>query len=256
MIRVEKLRKVFGDAPAVEDVSFEIPAGQICGYLGPNGAGKSTTVKMLTGMVAPTGGRAEICGHDVGTEPLTAKAIIGLVPETGAVYESLTPVEYLEFVGGLYKVPAEPLAGRIIELRAVWGLSNHADQRMTSFSKGMRQKVAIAASLIHDPRVVLLDEPLNGLDANAALLLKEILRALADRGRTILYCSHILDVVERFCDRVIIIHHGRMIADDTPAALKAMASHGTLEAVFTQLTNTGDTRGNAHRLLAAIGAET
>ena len=240
MIELDALTRRFGDLLAVDSVTLSIPSGQICGYLGPNGAGKTTTVKMLTGLIPPTAGMARVAGYDVAAEPLEVKRRIGVVPESGALYQSLTPQEYLDFVGRLHHLSTETIQRRIAEFLDFFQLTDQRHDRMTTFSKGMRQKVVIIAALLHDPDVLFLDEPLNGLDANAALLLKRLLQNLAKQGKTVFYCSHILDVVENLCERVVILSQGRIVADGSVDELKAMTQRPSLEAVFSELTQTGD----------------
>jgi ABC-2 type transport system ATP-binding protein len=215
-----------------------VPAGQILGFLGPNGAGKSTTLKMLTGMLEPTGGTATICGFDLLREPIEVKRHVGFVPESGAVFESLTGLEYLEMVAALYAIPPEAARARIRQFIAFFDLSFETltDKLLGAYSKGMRRKVVITAALLHNPPVVFFDEPLDGLDANAAVGFKALIQTLAHEGKTIVYSSHILDVVERVCDRVIIIDKGRMQVDGRPAELLAAHGADTLEKLFTQLT--------------------
>jgi ABC-2 type transport system ATP-binding protein len=222
----------------VDDLSFEVPAGQILGFLGPNGAGKSTTLKMLTGMLEPTSGTATICGFDLLREPIEVKRHVGFVPESGAVFESLTGLEYLEMVAALYAIPPEAARARIRQFIAFFDLSFETltDKLLGAYSKGMRRKVVITAALLHNPPVVFFDEPLDGLDANAAVGFKALIQTLAHEGKTIVYSSHILDVVERVCDRVIIIDKGRMQVDGRPAELLAAHGADTLEKLFTQLT--------------------
>jgi ABC-2 type transport system ATP-binding protein len=238
MILLQHLTKRFGTQTAVDDLSFEVPAGQILGFLGPNGAGKSTTLKMLTGMLEPTSGTATICGFDLLREPIEVKRHVGFVPESGAVFESLTGLEYLEMVAALYAIPPEAARARIRQFIAFFDLSFETltDKLLGAYSKGMRRKVVITAALLHNPPVVFFDEPLDGLDANAAVGFKALIQTLAHEGKTIVYSSHILDVVERVCDRVIIIDKGRMQVDGRPQEL--LAAHGaeTLEKLFTQLT--------------------
>jgi ABC-2 type transport system ATP-binding protein len=240
MISIRNLAKRFGDQTAVRGIDLEIPAGQLVGLLGPNGAGKSTTIKMLTGMLLPTSGTAEIGGHDVVRDPLAVKRIVGYVPETGAVFETLTGLEYLELVAALHHIPDDEAVTRIQRFGEFFDL-DHATLRLkqlSAYSKGMRQKVVIAAALLHNPDVVFFDEPLNGLDANAALSLKTLIQSLAHDGKTIVYCSHILDVVERLCERVVIIHQGAIVADGTVAELEAKSGATSLEQVFNKLTAT------------------
>ncbi len=238
MISVLQLTKRYGTQTAVEALSFEIPAGQIVGFLGPNGAGKSTTLKMLTGMLEPSSGTASICGFDLVSAPLEVKRRVGFVPESGAVFESLTGLEYLEMVAALYSIPEEAARSRIRQFIAFFDLSFETltDKLLGAYSKGMRRKVVITSALLHNPPVVFFDEPLDGLDANAAVGFKALIQTLAREGKTIVYSSHILDVVERVCDRVIIIDKGRMLLDGRPDQLVATHASGTLEKLFTQLT--------------------
>jgi ABC-2 type transport system ATP-binding protein len=240
MIRLERLSKSYGDQPAVRGIDLEIPTGQLVGLLGPNGAGKTTTIKMLTGMLAPTSGTAEIEGFDVNHQPLEVKRVVGYVPESGALFEALTAQEYLAFVAALYHLPEAEAAQRIARFAEFFGLDHDTmtGKPLSAFSKGMRQKVVITSALLHNPRVVFFDEPLNGLDANAALSFKTLITTLAREGKTIVYCSHILDVVERVCERVVIIHEGRIVADGTTEALRQQAGEPTLERVFNKLTAT------------------
>jgi len=240
MIEVVNLTKQYDGVLAVDHISFTIAQGEIVGYLGPNGAGKSTTVKMLTGILRPTEGSIAIDGLDLLKDPIEVKRRIGYVPETGGLYESLTAYEYLHLVGRLYHLPEEVLDHRVEEFLKLFGLQSFMHERLSSYSKGMKQKVLISAALLHNPKVLFLDEPLTGLDAHSALLLKELLRRLAAEGKTIFYCSHILDVVERTCTRVIIIHKGRIVADGTVEQLKELTRQGTLEDVFKQLTYSSD----------------
>jgi ABC-2 type transport system ATP-binding protein len=240
MIRLQKLSKQFGSLQAVRDIDLEVPAGQLVGLLGPNGAGKSTTLKMMTGMLTPTSGVAEIGGFDVAKDPLAVKRIIGYVPETGAVFETLTAREYLQFVAALHSIPAAEVEERIARFLTFFDLSA-ADSRsapLSTFSKGMRQKVAITAALLHNPEIVFFDEPLNGLDANAALLFKTLVQSLARDGKTVVWCSHILDVVERICERVVIVHEGRILADGNVSQILERTQCTSLEQAFNNLTST------------------
>jgi len=240
MIELLNLTKEFGSQVAVRGLNLNIPGGQLVGLLGPNGAGKSTTIKMLTGMLLPTSGTAKVGGFDVVEDPLNVKRITGYVPETGAVFEALTGWEYLQLVSALYHIPEDQAAERIERFGQFFELSNSTlhDKQLSAYSKGMRQKVVITAALLHSPKVVFLDEPLNGLDANAALSLKTLLTSLAREGKTIVYCSHILDVVERICERVVIIHQGAIVADGTVNQLLEQTGEKSLEKVFNKLTAT------------------
>src|SRR5215207_254344 len=238
MISVQKLTKRFGTQVAVDELSLEVPAGQIVGFLGPNGAGKSTTLKILTGMLEATSGSATICGFDLLKDRLEVKRRVGFVPESGAVFESLTGLEYLEMVAALYGIPQSAALERIRQFIAFFDLSFETltDTLLGAYSKGMRRKVVITAALLHNPPVVFFDEPLDGLDANAAVGFKALIQTLAREGKTIVYSSHILDVVERVCDRVIIIDKGCLLLDGRPDELVATHGSGTLERLFTQIT--------------------
>jgi ABC-2 type transport system ATP-binding protein len=240
MIRLQQLSKSYGDQQAVRAIDLEIPNGQLVGLLGPNGAGKSTTIKMLTGMLLPTSGTAEVEGHDIVRDPLEVKRIVGYVPESGAVFEALTAQEYLTFVASLYHIPEDEALQRIARFAKFFDLegADMTNKPLSAFSKGMRQKVVITSALLHNPKIVFFDEPLNGLDANAALSFKTLITSLARDGKTIVYCSHILDVVERVCERVVIIHEGRIVADGTSQELREQAGEPSLERVFNKLTAT------------------
>jgi len=240
MITIRQLSKSFGPQVAVKSIDLEVPAGQLVGLLGPNGAGKSTTIRMLTGMLLPTSGTAEVGGFDVVQDPLSVKRIVGYVPESGAVFEALTGWEYLQLIAALYHMPEDEAATRIERFGQFFDLTIDTlqDKRLSAYSKGMRQKVVITAALLHNPKVVFFDEPLNGLDANAALSLKTLITSLAREGKTIVYCSHILDVVERICKRVVIIHEGSIVADGSVEQLLEQSGQRSLEQVFNKLTAT------------------
>lgn len=242
MISLHSLTKRFGTQTAVDSLTLEIPAGQIVGLLGPNGAGKSTTLKMLTGMLAPSSGTATICGYDLLTDPIEVKRRVGFVPDSGAVFESLSGLEYLEMVAALYGIPAEAARERIQQFIAFFDLSFETltDKLLGAYSKGMRRKVVITAALLHNPPVVFFDEPLDGLDANAAVGFKALIQTLAREGKAIVYSSHILDVVERVCDRVIIIDQGKVRVDGPPMELVAQHQARSLEQLFTSLTGGND----------------
>ena len=233
MISIRQLSKRFGDQEAVRAIDLEIPAGQLVGLLGPNGAGKSTTIKMLTGMLLPSSGTAEVYGFDVVRQPLD-------VPESGAVFESLTGWEYLELVAALYHIPDNEAHARILRFGQFFELDEETlrDKQLSAYSKGMRQKVVITSALLHNPKVIFFDEPLNGLDANVALSVKMLITSLAREGKTVVFCSHILDVVERICQRIVILHQGRILADGTLAELQQRCGEQSLEHIFNQLTGT------------------
>lgn len=252
MIEAVQLVKHYGPVQALRGVTFRAEPGEILGYLGPNGAGKSTTVKLLTGLQRPTSGTARIGGFDVVSEPLRAKRLLGLVPETGALFEALTPKEYLRFIGRLYELEPRHCDHRITELLENLALDQDAwNRRMTGFSKGMKQRVVIAAALLHDPDVILFDEPLNGLDVEATVRVKGLIAQAASQGKTVLYCSHLLDVVERVCSRIIIVAEGEIRIDGRLQEILAAAPGKTLERVFQDLTGAPAERG--HRNGVPIG---
>jgi len=252
MIDAEDLWRGYGDRVALHGLTLHVAAGEILGFLGPNGAGKSTTVKILTGMIKPDRGRATVAGFDVSRDPLEVKRRIGYVPESAALYESLSAREYLDLIASLHHLPLASTRPRIEELLTRFGLSEAIDQRLSEYSKGMKQKVLIVSALLHRPEVVFLDEPLTGLDASAALVVKELIRGLAAQGRTIFFCSHVLEVVERICTRIVIINKGQIIADGTAPAIAAAAGTTTLEAAFVALTGTRDAAEVTHDLLEAL----
>jgi ABC-2 type transport system ATP-binding protein len=236
VVSVKNLTKVFDKLPVLDHINLEISAGEVIGYIGPNGAGKSTTIKILTGIIPDFEGEATVLGFDVRKEAVEVKRRIGYIPENAALYDTLTPQEYLHFVGQLYSMDRDHVGRKSRELLEVFGLEDHVDARMTTFSKGMRQKVLLIAGLIHNPTVIFLDEPLTGLDANAVILVKEILVQLKKSEKTIFYSSHIMDVVEKISDRIIVISKGEIIADGTFQQLNARARSGSLEQLFTELT--------------------
>ena len=251
-IEVSSLTKKYGDSVAVDDVSFQVKRGEIVGYLGPNGAGKSTTVKMLTGILAPTSGRILIDGLDVVENSLSIKQRIGYVPESGGLYESLTGFEFLQLVGRLYHLEEEAITHKATEFFRLFALEAAMDQRLSGYSKGMKQKVLISSALIHNPDLIFFDEPLSGLDANSMLIFKELVRHLAEHGKTIFYCSHVLDVVERLCKRVIIVHHGKIVADAQVEKLKEVTAQKSLEDVFQKLTDASEVSEVARAFSALI----
>jgi ABC-2 type transport system ATP-binding protein len=252
MVVTEHLSREYGGTLALADLSLRVAPGEILGFLGPNGAGKSTTVKILTGMIRPTGGTAQVAGYDVVAYPLEVKKRIGYVPEAAPLYEGLTAAEYLELIACLHHLDVAVAESRRRELFELFGLTADGHRRLSEFSKGMRQKVLIAAALIHRPSVLLLDEPLDGLDANAALMVKELLRQLAAQGRTILFCSHILDVVERMCTRIVIINHGRKIAEGTAEEIRGLTNSATLEDSFSRLTGITDVERLASEFISVL----
>ena len=238
MIEIEGLVKRFGTHTAVAGLDLSVQKGEIFGFLGPNGAGKTTTVKMITGLLKPTAGSVRVAGFDVATETISAKKAMGLVPDEPFVYPKLTGVEYLRFVGELYGVPLADLRRRIPELLEMFELSPWGGELLESYSHGMRQKVVLAGILLHDPKVLVLDEPMVGLDPKSGRLVKDIFLKLAERGTTLFMCTHVLEIAEKLCDRVGIMIEGRMIACGTVAELEAQAKKrgSDLEGIFLSLT--------------------
>lgn len=253
MITAEALTKRYGDRDALRDVSFTVPAGTVCGLLGPNGAGKSTTAKILAGLLRPDGGRATVAGFDVVVQPLEVKRRLGYLPDNAPLYETLSAFEFLALVGALHGMDPDQVDATGRRMLELFGLDPAAaGRRLAALSKGQRQRVALTAAVLHDPAVVILDEPLSGLDANAALAVKDLVRGLADRGRTVLYCSHFLDIVERLCDHVLILDRGVLVAQGPPAELIAARGKGTLEQVFRELTQVASADAVAQDMLRAI----
>ena len=252
VVAVDGLTFSYGMGRVLHGISFTLRRGEVVGLLGPNGAGKSTTIKVLTGVLPPGGGSVRVAGHALPDEAVEAKRRIGYVPEAAALFESLTGQEFLELMGRLQDVPEERLQFRIGRFLEQFGLRDDRLRPLDGYSKGMRQKVLLSAALLHDPDVVLLDEPLSGLDVNAGLMVRDLVAALAAEGKAILYSSHVLDVVERVCDRALIIHEGHLIADGSLDALKASTERGSLEDVFRQLTRTEGTMSGVSGIIEGL----
>jgi ABC-2 type transport system ATP-binding protein len=237
LIETRNLVKKYGEKLAVDDVSFEVRGGEVFGFLGPNGAGKTTTIKMIVGLLQPTAGAVKVAGFDVQTQPLQAKAACGYVPDTPNLYPKLSGRELLRFVGDLYELKRNTVDERIAELLRLFDLTEVQDDLIDSYSHGMKQKAALAAALIHDPRVLVLDEPTVGLDPKSARLIKDMLRQLADRGSAVFLSTHILEIAERMCDRIGIIDKGRLVAVGTMDELRALGKgERSLEDIFLSLT--------------------
>jgi len=252
LIRISQLEKWYGSKHILKGIDLDIYPGQIIGYIGPNGAGKSTTVKILCGLVGDFKGEVTVDGIDLRQDPLAVKARIGYVPENAELYDVLTPMEYLDFIGKLYGMQEQTIRARAERLLASFGLGDHKDKRMDTFSKGMRQKVLLISGIIHNPSIIVLDEPLSGLDANAVITVKELISLLAREGKTIFYCSHMMDVVEKISDRILLINQGSIVADGTFESLKN--EHGdTLERIFARLTGSENAGGaDAAQILSAL----
>jgi ABC-2 type transport system ATP-binding protein len=236
VIELETLTKYFGSFCAVDNVTLHVPKGALYGFLGPNGAGKTTTLRMIAGILRPTSGRVLIGGDDVIRAPLAAKARLGFIPDRPFVYEKLTGAEFLRFVAGLYGQDGQLVERRIDELLEVFELSAWKNELVESYSHGMRQKLIISSALIHRPEVIVVDEPMVGLDPRAARLLKDLFRGFVGRGGTVLMSTHTLEIAEALCDRIAIINAGQFLAVDTADNLKVKFGVGDLEAVFMKST--------------------
>lgn len=252
MICVSELTKTYHRTVAVDNISFEIPPGQIVGYLGPNGAGKSTTVKMLGGILKPTRGEVIIAGCDSQTDAIELKRHVGYVPETAILYETLTPVEYLRLVGQLYHISENSLAEKIDELFELFDLTRVAQQRISSLSKGMKQKVLLIAAMLHNPDVFFLDEPFSNLDVSTVTLMKKFLQDLAGIGKTVFYCTHILDVAEAICQRVLIVNRGKIVADGSIDELRERTRRTSLEDIFALMTQADEVDAKSVKALRVI----
>ncbi len=241
MIEFDHVTKIYGksDRPAVNDLTLTVPDGCVFGFLGPNGAGKTTAIRLLTGVLKPNSGRVRVNGVDVSEDPITVKRSIGFVPDSQDMYERLTGYEYLNFMADIFGVPSAERKERMEKYLAIFELSDAAGQRIQSYSRGMKQKMAVIGALIHEPPVWVLDEPMVGLDPKAAHLMKEEMRARADAGATVFFSTHVLEVAERLCDQVGIIRHGSMIALGTPETLRG-GSNESLEEIFLELTEEGE----------------
>ena len=238
MIELVNLCKTFGKKKAVENLSLTAGKGEFFGFLGPNGAGKTTTIRMMTGLLKPESGTTKICGIDVNKEPEAAKMKIGYVPDAPYLYEKLTAREYLEFTGGLYNLSEEKLQSQIAWIFELFGMDGWADRRCEEYSHGMRQKVIFGAAFVHDPEVLIIDEPMVGLDPQSMRLIKDMLKLFASRGTTVFVSTHTLTVAEELCDKIGIVNNGKLIVCGTLAELRraAEAEGENLEGLFLKLT--------------------
>jgi ABC-2 type transport system ATP-binding protein len=252
IVRFENVRFSYDAYEVLHDITFAVQPGEIVGLLGPNGAGKSTTIKIIAGILAAGTGTISVCGLPLPERAVSVKERIGYVPEAAILFDSLTGPEFLELMGRLHDVDEQSLQDRMRSILETFGLYSDRVSRLDTYSKGMRQKILIAAALLHNPDLVLLDEPLSGLDVNASIMVKDLLAALAADGKAILYSSHVLDVVEKVCSRVLIIHQGRLIAQGAPEELKASTHQTTLEGVFRKVTGAEGTDPGVSRIISAL----
>lgn len=251
-LEVQNLTKRYRGLDVVDRVNFTMRAGDITGYLGPNGAGKSTTVKMLIGLVDPTSGSILLNGIDIRRDLDAFKQRVGYVPEEAHVYPSLTGMEYLQLIGRLRGMPEALLNRRAEDLLKLFALHLRRHSPLAAYSKGMRQRVLISGALLHDPDILIFDEPLSGLDVSSILLFKHLVAELASRGKIILYISHVLEVVEKICGKVIIVYKGRIMAENGVEQLRDLMQLSSLEAVFTQLVEQQDMERAAREIADAI----
>lgn len=254
-ITIRDLKMNYGEKQVLRGIDLDVYKGQIVGYIGPNGAGKSTTVKIMLGLLEGYTGHIEILGDDISNGSVEYKRKIGYVPEVAEIYDNLTAREYLTFIGELYGLDYEEVEEKGRKLMKVFSLEEMYDSRMSSYSKGMRQKVLIISSLLHNPDILFLDEPLSGLDANSVMVVKEILAELASQNKTIFYSSHIMDVVEKISSRIILLNGGQIVADGSFDELKNKCKEGSLEEIFNQLTGFNEHREIAKKFVSIVQGE-
>ena len=254
MLELRHVSKHFSGIPAVDDVSFFARSGEVTGYLGPNGSGKTTTLKMITGLIEMTFGHIRFEGKAIQDDLIAYKRRMGYVPEEPYLYTHLSGTEYLTMVSQLRNLPQRESSEQIDGLLRLLSLHDDRHASISGYSKGMRQKVLIAAALLHTPDLVLLDEPFSGLDVGSALVLRSLIQELSARGKVVLFSSHELDTVERVCTRVVILHRGKLVADDSIARLRSLMELPTLEAIFSQLAVEQDTDSIARQIADLIHA--
>ena len=252
MLELLHVTKRFTGIPAVDDVTFSALPGAVTGYLGPNGSGKSTTMKMIAGLMDPTNGEIRFQGQAIRKDPIAFKQRMGYVPEEAHLYAHLGGLEYLTMVGQLRDLPPKPTAERIDGMLRLLSLHGDRHAPISAYSKGMRQKILLTAALLHDPELLLLDEPFSGLDVGSALILRSLIQELARRGKTILFSSHELETVERVSSRVVILHRGRIVADDSIERLRELMALPTLEEIFSQLAVEQDTEAVSREIADLI----
>lgn len=249
MLELRNVTKTYRSIPAVQDVSMVLRPGEVLGYLGPNGSGKSTTVKMITGLIHPTKGKIFFAGREIHDDLASYRAQLGYVPEEAQVYTHLSGLEYLQLVGRLRGMQERLIERKARALLHLMSLEAAQYSALSDYSKGMKQRVLLAAALLHDPQLIVFDEPLSGLDAISARLFKDLLALLAGEGKAILYISHVMEVVERICGRVIVLSKGRIVADAAPGELTRLMELPTLESVFAQLVQQTDTERVAREMV-------
>jgi ABC-2 type transport system ATP-binding protein len=254
MLEAHRLVKRYYGITVVHEVSFAVGPGEVIGYLGPNGSGKTTTVKMLTGLLKPSSGCIRVNGRDIEADPIGYRARLGYVPEEPNLYTFLSGREYLELVGHLRELPAALLEKKIPALLELFGILPAADQSIASYSKGMKQKILITAALLHDPDLLLFDEPDSGLDVTTTMVLRHLVHALANEGKAILYSSHVLELVEKLCSKVIVLHRGKVVANASVEELRGVVAHKSLEDVFAELVMRDDPETTARDIARIVTA--
>ncbi|GAB6169878.1 ABC transporter ATP-binding protein [Clostridium carnis] len=252
VIEIKDLKMSFGTKEVLKGINLDIYKGNIIGYIGPNGAGKSTTVKLIIGLLTGYLGEIKLFGEDISKLGESYKKKIGYVPEVAELYDSLTGKEYLTFIGQLYDIPYEVAEEKGRKLMAILGIEEVFNSRISSYSKGMRQKITLISSLLHNPEILFLDEPLSGLDANSVMVIKEILSELARDGKTIFYSSHIMEVVEKISDRIILINNGVIVADGNFNELKEKSKENSLEEIFNDLTGFNNHKDLAEKFISIV----
>jgi len=252
MLELREVTKKFQIFPAVDKVSFDVGPGEVLGYLGPNGAGKSTTIKMLAGLLEPTSGEILYDGRPIRSDLVGYKRRLGYVPEQAEVYPHLTGYDYLLLVGRLRGIPESPLRDKIMAFLRAFSLEEDMDKTLGAYSKGMRQKILLSAALLHDPDILLLDEPLSGLDVTTGLIVRDLVRTLAAAGKIVMYSSHVLEVTEKICSKVIILHEGRIVANDSVENLRTLMHLPSLVEIFRQLVAHEDTEAVAREIVGIM----
>jgi ABC-2 type transport system ATP-binding protein len=252
MLEIQGVTKYYRNIPVVDHVSFAVRPGEVTGYLGPNGSGKSTTVKIITALIEPSAGKVLLDGRDIRSDLLAFKRRLGYVPEEAILYSYLSGLEYLQLMGCLRGLPVRLVDRRANDLLELFGLRAHRHAPISAYSKGMKQRVLIAAALLHDPDVLILDEPLSGIDVTSAQLFRHLLNELAANGKTILYISHVLEVVEKVCAQVVIIYRGKIMAADSVHRLRDLMNAPSLEEIFSQLVEQRDLEKTARDIVGAI----
>ncbi|MBV7272667.1 ABC transporter ATP-binding protein [Clostridiaceae bacterium UIB06] len=252
LITIRNLKIKFGEKEVLKGVNLDVHKGQIIGYIGPNGAGKSTTVKIMLGLVTGYLGEVKIFGQDISDGNIDYKKRIGYVPETAEIYDNLTAREYLTFIGELYGLNYNEVDKKAERLMKVFQIESVYNSRISSYSKGMKQKVLIISSLLHDPDILFFDEPLSGLDANSVLVVKEILSELASQGKTVFYSSHIMDVVEKISNRIVLLNGGQVVVDGSFQELMHKCKEGSLEKIFNQLVGFNEHKEIAREFVSIV----